>query len=182
MHRYFASVSSRSYNTMPVARRKEIESIRQLSAGESTAWAQLIDRWGPYIYNYLLYNAVGEAEAPKLMQEIFSEVIQVFATALRVANLAILIFAITYHHVLHYRQQHREFKFRKQLPSGASDPGDDLQASNFFHAFQQFAPEVQQILLLHYLYGISLGEVAQIVGQSETALAKTLYHAKLYLQ
>ncbi|MCX6044779.1 MAG: hypothetical protein NT075_06665 [Chloroflexi bacterium] len=116
------------------------------------------------------------------MREIFAELVQAFVGSLQVANLAVLIFAITFHHVLHYRQQHHNLVGKKPLPASTSDPRDDAKARTFFSAFQQFSPDVQQILLLYYLYGISLPEIAQISGRSERSLAKTLYHAKMYLQ
>lgn len=182
MHRYFAFASARSHNGLPIAHRKETESIQQLSAGEPIAWAQLVENWSPCLYNYLIHNAVSEAEVPKLMREIFSELVQTFSASLRVANLAVLIFAITYHHVLHYRRQYHARMGKKQWPSVAAANGDDGKARDFPRIFQQFSPDVQQILLLHYLYGISLREISQIVGQPEVLLTKTLHHAKSYLQ
>ncbi len=182
MHRYFAFAASRLPNGMPTAHRKETESVRQLSAGDPTAWAQLVEHWSPCLYNYLIHNTVSEAEAPKLMRGIFSAVIQALVGSRRVANPAVLIFATTYRHVLHYRQQQHERMGKKQWPSVASANGDYAKASNFSHIFQQFSPDVQQILLLHYRYGVSLQEISQIVDQSEVVLTKTLYQAKLHLQ
>jgi DNA-directed RNA polymerase specialized sigma24 family protein len=181
LHRFFTFVIARLHNDAPVSSRKETKFIEQLFTGDPTAWVQLVDRWSPRLYSYLIYNAVSEAEVHQLMRRIFSEVVQAVAGSLRVVNLAILIFSIAHHHILHYRHQNSEITLKKQQQLVPSAVGGTDQRTNFLHCFHQLAPEAQQVLLLHYLCEISLSEITQIVGQSEELLAKILYQAKLSL-
>ena len=182
MHRQFTFASSRLRKKAPVPMRKETRWIQQLCAGEATAWAQLLDYWNPRLYSYVIYNGATEAEAERLIHAIFSEVVQTVVGSLPVANLTVLIFSIAYQQVLRYRAQALDPAL-KQLPPAIqlADPDDDPWAG-FFHIFYQFPPEVQQILLLHYLFAITLPEISQIVGQSEEVLTKILRRAKVYLQ
>jgi len=182
MHRQFTFVSSRLRKKAPVHRRKEARWMQQLGTGEATAWAQLLDYWNPRLYSYVIYNGATEAEAQRLIHSIFSEVVQTVVGSLPIANLTILIFSIAYQQILRYRQQTLDPAL-KQLPPAIqlADPDDDPWAG-FFHTFYQFTPEVQQILLLHYLFEITLSEISQIVAQSEEVLTKILRRAKFSLQ
>lgn len=162
--------------------KKETRWIQQLCTGEATAWAQLLDYWNPRLYSYVIYNGATEAEAQHLIHSIFSEVVQTVVGSPSIANLTILIFSIAYQQILRYRQRTLDPAL-KQLPPAiqAADPEEDPWAG-FFHTFYQFTPEVQQILLMHYLFEITLPEISQIVGQSEELLRKILHRAKFYLQ
>lgn len=50
----------------------------------------------------------------------------------------------------------------------------------FLQTFLQFPLEVRQVLLLYYLFEVTLPELAQIVGKSEEVLLKVLYRFKHY--
>lgn len=162
-------------------RKNNTKFIKRLSAGESTAWVQLITRCSPYLYSYVIYNVGNEAVARRLIRAILSEVIHTLASLRRVTNLTVLIFSIAYRHVLHYRRHIVDPLPSMQWPFASTSAAGDEHSANFFHTFYQFTPEVQQVLLLYYVCGVSVTELSQIVGQSETLLRKVLYRAKLYL-
>jgi len=182
MHRPYTFASTRLRHAAPMSRKQETGFLGQLYTGEPTAWAELVDSWSSPLYSYLVYNGVSEGEAQKLLQLIFAEVVQAMVGKVRVANLTILIFSVAHHQLLHYQGKNPDHALKKQRPSLPSETEANDQASTFLHRFQQCAPESQQILLLHYLCGISLPEIAQIVGQSEEFLKKTLAQAKCHRQ
>ena len=181
MHRQFTFVSSRLRKTAPVHIRKETLWMQQLCAGEAAAWAQLLDYWNPRLYSYAIYNGATETEAQKLIHSICSEVVHAVVGSLPTVNLTVLLFSIAYQQILRYRERSLDPAL-KQVPPAIqlANPEDDPWAG-FFQIFYQFTPEVQQILLMHYLLEISLPEIAQIVGQSEAVLMKNLHRAKFYL-
>lgn len=167
---------------VPMYRRHDAKFVGQLCRGESRAWSQLIDHWSPHLYSYVSYNAASEADTRALLRAILSEVIQTLIGARPIHNLTTLIFSIAYQHTLRYRRQNPELlPPRGRLVYGAGETSNDAQ-SNFLQRLHQFTPEMQQILLLRYLCGVTLPELAQIVGQSEELLTKVLYRTRVYFQ
>lgn len=181
MHRQFKFGSSQVRRRAPVQQRKDTKFIGRLCTGDSTAWLQLVNHWSPRLYSYVIYNTESEIAARKVIHAILSEVVQTILSSPCSGNLTILIFSIAYRHVLYYCRQHptpTPPKLRRSVDATAadSDPG-----TNFLAGFRQFSPETQQILLLRYLCGVTLPELAQVVGQSEERLARTLHAASDYL-
>lgn len=176
MHRQLPLASSRLRKTLPVSKPKENTWVGHLSAGEPAAWLELMEQWSPRLYTYLLYQGIGEAAAQTLLQAIFAEVVQRVVGALRVTNLTVLIFAIASDHILRHRRQTAD----PTPPSPGNAVADTLPGPTrwLLQSLWQFTPEVQQVLLLHYLFEISLPEIAQIVGQPEDRLTKVLYRVK----
>jgi len=174
MHRYFSRVTLHTRRNTLASNRITSQRIGRLYNGEPAAWLRLVERWSPRLYSYIIYNAVSEAEAQKLLYLIFADAIQTIIGSLRVANLTVLIFSIAHYHVLHQRRRSGNPLFPPQPAAAASTVVGETQGSDFLRTFYQFAPEVQQLLLLRYLCGISLPEIAQIVGQPEALLTKTI--------
>ena len=181
MHRYFSRVPLHTRRHTLAPNRTTSKRIGRLYNGEPAAWLRLVDRWSPRLYSYIVYNAVSEAEAQKLIYLIFAEAIQTIVGSLRIANLTVLVFSIAHHHILHQRRRHTNPMLPPQPAAAAVAAKEETQKADFLHTFYQFAPEVQQILLLRYLCGVSLPEIAQIVGQPEATLTKTIAGAARYL-
>lgn len=157
---------------------QEAKWIRQLIAGEPAAWAQLLDEWSPRLYHYITANGAGEGEAQALLRQIFSMLVQKVVGSPPFASLTVLIFAIAYQQMLPYCQQ-RTTAIRRQLPPLLSPRiAVDPQATQLLQALHQFSPEVQQVALLYYLCEVAVPNIAQIVGQPEPVIKKTLYRVK----
>jgi len=163
---------------------KEARWVRRLCASVSTAWAQLIAHWSPRLYSYVLYNVESEGDAQALVQVIFAEIVQAVVGSLRIANLTILLFSIARRHVLRYRaRQVPGFSpsHPHLLATDSTNATENQQSASFWACFQQFTPELQQVLLLHYLCGVSLPEISQIVGRREEELLRVLHRAQSLL-
>ncbi|MEZ4736396.1 MAG: hypothetical protein R3E79_55630 [Caldilineaceae bacterium] len=160
-----------------MSRKQEARWVDQLRAGEPTAWAALVDHWSLRLYNYLLYSGVHEAAAQTLLPIIFSAVAEAVVGSLRIASLTVLIFTIARQHVLHFCQQEPCRPLEPPFPALFADE----EATHFLTIFHHFTPEVQQMLVLHYLCDVSLAEISQILGQREEVLTKLLHRAQYYL-
>ena len=188
MHRHFTLLTSRIRNAAPVLRRKETKFIGRLCTGDSSAWIQVLNDWSPRLYSYVVYNTIGEIEAKKLIHLILAEVVQTALRLPRPGNLTVLIFAIAYKHTLHYRRQNPAATptlLQRSTPPTTIDPNkidnakiDNAKGVNFLHSFRQFSLEMQQVLLLRYLCGVTLPELSQIVEQPEETLTKLIQRAK----
>lgn len=186
MHRYIPFSTPRLRRRVPLSKKQETKFVRQLSAGQSAAWAQLIERWSPRLYSYIYYNLENEADSRRLMHEILAEAIHTVIDSPHITNLTVLIFSIAYRHILSARRRHSTYnpplrrQARRTTRTHASGFASDSQ-TKFLRTLRQFTPEIQQILLLRYHCGVNLSDLSQIVGQSEEVLAQTLYRATRYL-
>ena len=174
MHRQLPLASSRLPKTLPVPRSKEAKWVRQLAAGESTAWLHLMEQWNPRLYTYVLYQGLTESEAQTLLPLIFAEVVQSVVGKLHVTNLTVLIFSIASQQVLDYCRQRPLPPLKAQASATRLDEHQRL----FLQTLRQFTLEAQQVLLLYYLFEVTLSEIAQIVGQPEASLFKVLHRFK----
>jgi DNA-directed RNA polymerase specialized sigma24 family protein len=175
MHRQLPLASSRLPKTLPVPRSKEAKWVRQLAAGESTAWLHLMEQWNSRLYTYVLYQGLTESETQLLLPVIFAEVVQSVVGKLRVTNLTVLIFSIASQQVLDHCRQRPLAPPKAQAPVSRLD---DEHQRLFLQTLRQFTLEAQQVLLLYYLFDVTLPEIAQIVGQPEAILLKVLYRFK----
>lgn len=94
MHRQLPLASSRLPKKLPVPRSKEMNWVRQLAAGSSTAWVELMEHWSPRLYTYLLYQGLPESETQTLLHTIFTEVVQRVTGGSRVTSLTVLLFRL----------------------------------------------------------------------------------------
>jgi DNA-directed RNA polymerase specialized sigma24 family protein len=174
MHRYLTHVTGRLRSYLPTQKRRDARFVRQLCDGDGDAWGQLLDHWSPHLYSYISYNVVTEADVRRLMRLILSDLIQTLIDEQPLEHLTVVIFRIAYRHLLRYRRQapdpfvHPLWQRKQAAATGETLP------NYFFQHLQQFSPEVQQLLLLRYLCGVTLPELAQIVGQPEELLTRLL--------
>lgn len=180
MHRYFSQVPSRLRNHLPLRKRREANFVKQLCNGEGSAWVQLLDHWSPYLYSYVSYNVTTEVDVRKLMRLILSELVQTLVSAEPIENLTVIIFAIAYQHILRYRRHAPDPFASNTWQHHQAGAAGDMLPHDFLQHLQQFSTEVQQLLLLRYLCGVTLPELAQIVGLPEDLLTRLLYRTRFY--
>jgi len=180
VHGYLAPVKGGLRSYLPTGKSGDANFVRQLCDGEGDAWVQLLDYWTPHLYSYVSYNVVTEADVRRLMRLILSELIQTLIGEQAIENLTVVIFRIAYRHLLRYRRQapdpfgHPLWQRKQVAATGEALP------NYFFQHLQQFSPEVQQLLLLRYVCGVTLPELAAIVGQPEELLTRLLYRTRFY--
>lgn len=180
MHRYFTHVSVRLRSYLPLQKRRDTNFARQLCNGDGDAWVQLLDQWSPHLYSYISFNVVQEADVRRLMRLILAELIQTLVGEQPIENLTVVIFRIAYRQLLRYRRQAPDpFASPLWQRKQAAATGEPL-PNYFFQHLQRFSPEVQQLLLLRYVCGVTLPELAEIVGQSEDLLTRLLYRTRFY--
>ncbi|MCE7986431.1 MAG: sigma-70 family RNA polymerase sigma factor [Caldilinea sp. CFX5] len=180
MHRYFTHVSVRLRSYLPLQKNRDAQFAKQLCNGDGDAWVQLLDQWSPHLYSYVSFNVVQETDVRRLMRLILSELIQTLVGEQPIANLTVVIFRIAYRHLLRYRRQAPDpFASPLWQRKQAAATGEAL-PNYFFQHLQRFSPEVQQLLLLRYVCGVTLPELAAIVGQSEDLLTRLLYRTRFY--
>lgn len=154
--------------------------LKGLCQGQSNAWLHLLEIWSPRLYSYVIYNTYSEDDAQALLQRTFSLVMRcVINEAPRLqtlSQLTVLLVSTLYRLILHYQQQ---FGIPLFDILHHQQPVDRLQ-QKFLATLQQLTPTVQQMLLLRYLVGLSVGELALITGYGIAAVVVILRTAALH--
>ncbi|MEZ4726395.1 MAG: hypothetical protein R3E79_04600 [Caldilineaceae bacterium] len=140
-----------------------------------------MNRWSPRLYSYISYNVGDEVAARNLIRLILSDVIQAIISTPRIPNLTILIFSVAYRHVLHHLRHTPGYSTTKPQRPLQTHAAESDQGINFLSRFRQMSPEIQQVLLLRYLCGVTVPELVQITGQSEDRLLHVFTWAQNYL-
>jgi len=138
--------------------------LQELCQGQAAAWQQLVALWSPRLYSYVSYNTYSIDDAQALLQQTFSFVMQRLINHAEqpknLAQLTILLVSTLYRLILQYQQSFGVPLFDHRHAPPPLDP----QQQKFIAALAQLAPPVQQLLLLRYLVGLSIGELASIIG------------------
>ncbi len=154
--------------------------LRGLCQGQSDAWCHLLEIWSPRLYSYVFYNTYTEGDAQALLQRTFAIVMQrVINDTQRLesfSQLSVLLVSTLYNLILHYQQQFGVPLFAARHPQQQFD----RHRQKFLATLQQLTPTVQQLLLLRYLVGLSVDELALITGYGIAAVVVILRAAALH--
>lgn len=141
----------------------------RLQNGDQSAWAYFVSEWGTRIYSYLRYNTHSEADAQALLSEIMFVVVHEMQKFKGDITLATFVYKFVYHEINEYwrRQGYPDLATQaKQLGHQVAwETTPDAQADihTILHHLEQPA---QQTVLLRYQAGLTIHEIAEVLGRS----------------
>jgi RNA polymerase sigma-70 factor (ECF subfamily) len=143
----------------------------------------IYDRAVPEVYGYLLPRCPNRTTAEDLTAETFlAAVSAVQRDAVPHMTVAWLVGVARHKLVDHWRRQAREERKLRAVESGtveAEDPWDrHLDAHRAHDVLGRIAPQFRAALTLRYLDGLSVPEVADLLGRTVTATEALLVRAK----
>ena len=143
----------------------------------------IYDRAVPEVYGYLLPRCPNRTTAEDLTAETFlAAVSAVQRDAVPQMTVAWLVGVARHKLVDHWRRQGREERKLRAVESGvveAEDPWDrHLDAHRAHDVLDRIAPQFRAALTLRYLDGLSVPEVADLLGRTVTATEALLVRAK----
>ncbi|MEZ4622062.1 MAG: RNA polymerase sigma factor [Caldilineaceae bacterium] len=144
--------------------------LRRLQDGDGDAWEQLMDEWSTKLYNYMLYNTRTADDAQDVLSETLLGVVQSIKNFDGNVNLSTFIYSIAYRKVADYW---RRSKQTVELPVTLSTAGPDSMGLELQEALAEFEL-AQQALLLRYHAGLSVSEIAEVLGRSYKATESLL--------
>lgn len=154
--------------------------LEQLCQGNSSAWRELIDAWSPVLYNYLIYSTYRESDAQHLLQETFSRfanyVVNDILSPQSRSDLTIMIVSVAYRQSEEYQEQYGTPSFDIELERRHLDPIQH----EFFVALNQLTLPIRQLLLLRYLIGLTVHELAAITGHNAANITLILRAVRLH--
>lgn len=165
----------------------EVLPVTQAMAGDPAAWDTLLRRFQLPLYTYIFELVRDRAASLDIVQETFLSAIRHIATLRDPARFGGWLFGIAHQKcVQRWRKHSREAvgleSYAAQPPVHADDPLDLLirkeQTGHFLRALNELPPPQRAALLLHFLEGFSIDEIAEITGSQPGTVKSRLFYGK----
>jgi len=161
----------------------EPDLVRRAKQRDADAFTELYRRHVDLIYRYMLLRVGDESVAEDLTSEVFMRALEAIGDYEdRGAPLAAWLYRIASARVIDFwRRSNRQ---DVSIDSGSVDLPVDMPANDVIayrllsQSLQRLTAEQQEVIILKYVEGYSLAEVAQITGRTEGAV-KALQHRAL---
>jgi RNA polymerase sigma-70 factor, ECF subfamily len=162
--------------------------LQAAAAGEPAAVRRLLDEAGPVVYGYV-YARVGgdEHAAADVVQDTLLEAVRSAGTFRGEASLTTWLCVIASRRLArHYEAERRQHEARRQLHlvPDADDHGlDDLaERDRVIRALGRLSPDQRQVLVLKYLDGRAVAEIAAEIGRTRVQVQSLLQRARRALR
>jgi RNA polymerase sigma-70 factor (ECF subfamily) len=147
--------------------------LHGLRSGLSEAYAELVRSHYQAVYRFLLHMIGDVHRTEDLTQETFATAWERIGTFEGRSTLATWLHRIAYTKFIDgQRSQRRGEAVREQLTSRALAPVDPLEAAmavdearRLYQALDELDPADRTLLVLHYLQGLSYGEMASVLDE-----------------
>ena len=175
---------------LPEPTSDEVDLLARAAAGEAAAVRALLDGAGPILYGFVFARVGGDlAAAEDLVQETLLEAVRSAHTFRGDAALSTWLCAIARRRVArHYEAERRQEVARQGLslvpdPVASDDRGDEVDRRDaVVRALGQLRPLHRQVLVLKYLDGRSVGEIATELGRNRVQVQSLLQRARTSLR
>jgi RNA polymerase sigma-70 factor (ECF subfamily) len=145
--------------------------LHRLQAGDSQAWEQFMDEWSTKLYNYMLYNTRNEDDAQDVLMDTLTGLVQSIKNFDGNAKLSTFVYSIAYRKVADYW---RRSKVTVELPMTLSIAGPTSLGVEMQEVLAELSEPAREALLLRYYAGLSVAEIAEVLGRSYKATESLL--------
>lgn len=152
--------------------------LRRLQIGDNAAWELFIAEWSPYLYNYVRTNLRDADEAEDVLSNILLGIVEGIRSFDGNAALSTFVYSIAYRKVVDYWRQRR---ITIELPEELSI-ADSTQSFELYEALAELPEQAQQALIFRYYVGLSVSEVATVLGRSYKATESLLSRVRHQFQ
>jgi RNA polymerase sigma-70 factor (ECF subfamily) len=139
--------------------------LERLRQRDNDTWAELITETESRLYNYVLYNVSTPEDAKDLMSDIYLAALRSISSLDSSSASLRWLYGIARHRIADY-WRHRQPA--GELPESLEAPSNHI-SIEVRQALATLPVQTRQALLLRYREGLSVQEVAQILGRSYKA-------------
>ncbi len=173
-----------------VAEREQLP-VPQARAGEPAAWDALFHRYQLPLYVYVFELVHDEQASLDIVQETFVAAVRHISGLRDDAKFGSWLFGIAHQKCIQrWRKQHRDEILRDEIaeaPDEFEDGPDELlirheQETEFMNLLNQLPLPQRAVLMLHFIEGFSLEEIARITNTPPGTVKSRLFHAKRALR
>lgn len=152
--------------------------LRRLQIGDNVAWELFVAEWSPYLYNYVRANLRGADEVEDVLSDILLGVVEGIRNFDGKAALSTFVYSIAYRKVVdHWRQKRITTELSEEVSTMDSTLSIDI-----YEVLAELSEEAQQALILRYYVGLSVSEVATVLGRSYKATESLLSRGRHQFQ
>jgi RNA polymerase sigma-70 factor, ECF subfamily len=152
--------------------------LERLRRGDNDAWEELVAESQSRLYNYLVYNLPSPDDARDLLSEIYLAALRSISSLDHSSGLMRWLYAIARHKIADYWRQSQPVS---ELPETVEDTSHEI-SLEFREALSKLPQHTRQALLLRYREGMSVEEVAHILGRSYKATESLLSRGRALLK
>jgi RNA polymerase sigma-70 factor (ECF subfamily) len=145
--------------------------LQRLQEGDDAAWEKFFDYWGARLFSYFKYSLRSADEAEDAVGETMVAVVQAIRTFDGNVTLATFIYSIAYRKVADYW---RRLRVTSELTEWISTEAPNHTRLEVHEALAELSEQAQQALLLRYYVGLSVSEIADVLGRSYKATESLL--------
>lgn len=149
----------------------DVAFLRRLQEGDERAWERFFDEWNPRLFSYLKYSLRDAAEAEEVLGETLLALIPAIRAFDGKVTLATFIYSIAYRKVADYW---RRLRVTHELTEWIATHESTQTRVEVYEALAELPEQAQQALLLRYYVGLSVGEIAEVIGRSYKATESLL--------
>ena len=152
--------------------------LERLRRGENDAWEELMGESQGRLYSYLLYNVPAAEDAQDLLSEIYIAALRSISSLESSEGMIRWLYAIARRKVADFwRQSHAV----SELSDNLEDTSNGI-SLEFREALAMLPEQARQALLLRYREGLSVDEVARVIGRSYKATESLLSRGRMLLK
>ena len=148
----------------------DIELVRQVAAGDETAFAELYDAYSPLVYNYLLRLLNEPAVSEEILQEVFLAMWRGARHFREEAKVKTWLLRIAHHQAVSWLRRDRAALW----PNDELELDDDNQIEDHLarswqieqvrRALTRLTPKHRAVVELTFVQGLSYAEIAEVMG------------------
>ena len=156
--------------------------LRRLQAGDNDAWTELAHTYSPRLYAYLRRNLPSAVDAEDALSETLLAAVRAMPNFDGRVSLAAFLYALAYRKMADFwRRQHAVAPLPETLAvyDSGLDGGERAEFEDLLNSLPQ---DLRQVLLLRYHVGLSVTEVAAVIGRSYKGAESLLSRARSQLR
>lgn len=163
--------------------------VKNACNGDNTAREEIIRRFHDQIYRLVLFRVKNRADAEDITQEVFIKVLKNIRKLKNPEHLKPWIYAIAVNQVKDFFKKKRLLLFLgisadlEQLPAPVPETASNrsVEKNNFHRLLNRFLETLPQsereTFLLKYIDGLTIAEVARVLGKNENTIKTHLYRS-----
>ena len=167
-------LESRDYES-----KTDLDFLRRLQNGDNLAWEQLLDEWQGPLFQYLCYSLPSTEAAQDVLSDTLEALVKAFLRFDGKAAISTFMYSIASRKIADY---YRKRKKTTEIPETISTRAPSSDSMVFRDVLENIQPQYREALLLRYHMGLSVSEVAQVIGRSYKATESLLSRGRKQLE
>jgi len=163
---------------------KEKIAILRLKQGDTEAFGYLYDIYVDKIYRYIYFRVSDKSLAYDITQEVFLETWEYIVGERQIGSIQSFVYKVAYHKVVDfYRKKERQAALIEDMDDSdmekvsLPDASVNAELQILKKHIYRLKPEHQDLILLKHVEGLSIKEIADIVGKEPNNIRVTLHRA-----